>query len=177
MAPESTFCSLGTDLLLSQVMEGRSAFCNVHPYDLMALTDNSTAKLERTKSSPFIPWQASGFQSHLYSIVRLSTSLIPSLFINSTKRKSKNKIYFTICKDLSSIAFIINKLLTLLPLHRCRSSQFHCTHELAFLRTTTPEQNMGWWFGVFVLVWFYFVISVWMCFPVPEEQKWKEWSF
>lgn len=44
---------------------------NQHPamctlYDLMALTDNSTAKLGRTKSSPFIPWQVSGFQSHLY---------------------------------------------------------------------------------------------------------------
>lgn len=172
MAPESTFCNLGTDLLHSQVMEEKSASHKCAPSELMAPTDNSTAKIGKTKSSSFIPRQVKRFQSHLYCIVRLSTSLIPPYAINSSKEKLKIKpivqflkIYLAFLSLFMSYSysFVTSEMYII-------TSSLHSWTGFLINYYSWTEQK-GWWFGVFVLVCFYFVISVWMCFPVPEEQK------
>lgn len=125
----------------------------------MALTDNSTAKLGRTKSSPSIPWQASEFQRHLYGNVRISIggSLIPPYVTNSTKRKIKNKTYFTIYKDLSSFSFIVNKLLSLF----CHFIDAHHHNFIALMNWLSYELlflNKIWGDGLGVFYWFGFIL-------------------
>lgn len=149
---------------------------NVHPLDLMAPTDNSTAKIGKTKSSSFT-MASEGVQSHLYCIVRLSTSLIPPYAINSTKEKLKIKpivqflgIYLAFLSLLMSYShsFVTSEM------HIITISLHSWTGFLINYYSWTEYGVVVWGFCFGLVLFCYFSVIV---LPSAWGTEVKKWSF